>query len=71
MQPTVEITPFELTNPLDQVAHLFCSNCPLDMAVCGYRIDIEMWMECDEDEETCALCIEMDDYPCPRCGSMC
>lgn len=57
-------------NPLDEIAHMFCSHCPKDIAICGYVLD-EEWIECPYDElDTCVMCVEMEDEPCPRCGSL-
>lgn len=53
---------------LDDLTHLFCTTCDDDVARCGYRTN--GWDEVDDDEgKMCRLRAEMEDWPCPRCGT--
>lgn len=60
--------PTRLTIGPHDVDHLFCENCNDNSAICGYETDD--WIEANDDDysNTCALCMELVDKPCYRCG---
>jgi hypothetical protein len=47
------------------IVHFVC-NCDEDTALCG--IDVSEADETDSLEDTCVVCVDLNEFPCPRCG---
>lgn len=74
--PTLDLAPAPTPAPRldmgpDTVSHLFCETCHDDIAICGYKVAGMDWEALDDsDAVTCPLCADLEDEPCPRCGTV-
>jgi hypothetical protein len=46
------------------INHIYC--CDPDTALCG--VDVSKHPVVDLDDADCAVCLDLEDQPCPTCG---
>jgi hypothetical protein len=49
--------------------HIYCRPCSPTVALCGWVDESDDWLDDEESDRDCVVCVDLDRLPCPWCGA--